>query len=263
MYPETRVAAVGADLIVFDKDGTLVDLHAPWGKWAECVAEILAGHVPPEHLLPRLGWDAASGRVKGETPLAVASLSTLQGVISTWLYEAGLGWSEATATAGRAMAEAERPPAPPICELLPLFRTLTTRGYRLALATTDDREGVEHDLAPLGVLPYLSVIVSGDAGLATKPAPDMVFEACAALGTPPARTVVVGDSRADLLMGRAAGVALTIGVLSGGGTTESLSPLADVLVPMVCSLATAEHLSRNHPSCSPAKSGTHPASVPD
>ncbi len=118
---------------------------------------------------------------------------------------------------------------------------MTARGYRLALATTDDRAGVERDLAPLGVLPYLSVVVSGDAGLATKPAPDMVLEACAAVGTPPARTVVVGDSCADLLMGRAAGVALTVGVLSGGGTTETLLPLADVLVPMVCSLATAEH----------------------
>ncbi len=117
MYPEARVAAVGADLIVFDKDGTLVDLHTPWGKWAECVAEILTGYVLPESLTSRLGWDATSGRVKGETPLAVASLSTLQAVIATWLYEAGLGWSEAMATAGRAMAEAERPPAPPICEL--------------------------------------------------------------------------------------------------------------------------------------------------
>ncbi len=238
MHIGAPLPAVDAELIVFDKDGTLVDLHAPWGTWVESVAAALAAIIPPEHLLSRLGWNATSGRVEGETPLAIASLPTLQAVIATWLSEAGMGWSEAMVTAQRAMLEADRPPAPPICALLPLFEALTARGSRLAVVTTDDLTGVERDLAPLGVLQYLSAIVAGDGALPTKPAPDMVLEACAAVGIPPMRTVVAGDSSADMLMGRAAKVALTIGVLSGSGTTETLSPHADVLVPTVCTLAT-------------------------
>ena len=236
----TKDLMLDADLIVFDKDGTLVDLHTPWGKWAESVAVSLAGFIPSDDLLSRLGWDAASERVETETPLAIASMTTLQVVVATWLYEAGLGWSEAMATSERVLAAAPRPPASPICPLTPLFETLTARGYRIAVVSTDDLAGVQRDLTPLGVLPYVSTIVAGDAALPTKPAPDMVIAACHAVGVSPARTVVVGDSVADMLMGRAAKVALTIGVLSGSGTTEALSPHADMLVPTVCTLAAAE-----------------------
>jgi phosphoglycolate phosphatase len=236
----TKELTLDAELIVFDKDGTLVDLHTPWGQWAESVATGLAGFIPSEDLLSRLGWDATSERVEAETPLAIASLTTLQAVVATWLYEAGLGWSEAMATSERVLAAGPRPPASPICPLTPLFETLSARGYQLAVVSTDDLAGVERDLTPLGVLPYVSTIVAGDAALPTKPARDMVLAACHAVGVSPARTVVVGDSVADMLMGRAAKVALTIGVLSGSGTTEALSPHADMLVPTVCTLAAAE-----------------------
>ena len=143
------------------------------------------------------------------------------------------------ATSERVLSVASRPPASPICPLRPLFESLTSRGYRLAVVSTDDQAGIERDLTPLGVLPYLSTIVAGDAALPTKPAPDMVLAACRAVGVTPARTVVVGDSVADMVMGRSAKVELTIGVLSGSGTTEALSPHADVLVSTVCTLATA------------------------
>ncbi len=238
-YLTTQNLTLDAELIVFDKDGTLVDLHNPWGKWAESVAVSLARIIPSDDLLSRLGWDAASERVEAETPLAIASLTTLQAVVATWLYDAGLGWSEAMATSERALAGAPRPPASPICPLTPLFETLTARGYWLAVVSTDDLAGIERDLIPIGVLPYLSTIVAGDAALPTKPAPDMVLAACRAVGVSPARTVVVGDSVADMVMGRAAKVALTIGVVSGSGTTEALLPHADILVPTVCTLAAA------------------------
>ena len=227
---------VEAELIVFDKDGTLVDLHAPWGPWAESVATSLAAIIPPERFLPRLGWNTNSRRIAPETPLAIASPATLQAVIATWLYEAGLGWSDAMATAGQALSQAERPPAPPICALAPLFETLAARGLKLALVTTDNRAGAEHDLLPLGVLPYLNVIVGGESELATKPAPDMLLAACAAVGVAAARTIMVGDSVADMRMGRAAGAALVVGVLSGASPAAVLAPHADVLLPSVAGL---------------------------
>lgn len=227
---------VEADLVVFDKDGTLVDLHAPWGQWAEAIAASLAPHIPPEQFLCRLGWNASSRRIEPETPLAIASQVTLQAVIATWLYEAGQGWSEAMTTAAQAITHVETPPAPPICPLAPLFQTLAARAFKLGVVTTDERAGVERDLGPHGVLSYLNVIVGADAKVATKPAPDMLLMACAAVAVPPARTIVVGDSVADLLMGRAAGAALVVGVLSGGGTMAHLAPHADVVLPSVADL---------------------------
>lgn len=48
-------------------------------------------------------------------------------------------------------------------------------------------------------------VVGGDAVARSKPAPDMVFEACRRLGVAPAEAVVVGDSCYDEDAARAAG----------------------------------------------------------
>lgn len=226
------------ELIVFDKDGTLVELHAPWGRWAEMVGEALAGLIPPPQFLSRIGWDTATRRIMAETPLAIASAATLQAVIATWLYEAGLGWTAAMSKATAATTETAAPTAPPVCALQPLFAALAARGLKLAVVTSDDRAGVERDLGPHGVLQYLDAIIGGDAGLAAKPAPDMLLAACATAGVAPERAIVVGDSLADMWMGRAAGAGLVIGVLSGAGTAAVLAPHADMLLASVAELVT-------------------------
>jgi phosphoglycolate phosphatase len=67
----------------------------------------------------------------------------------------------------------------------------------------------------------------------------MVLHLCDLAGADPTRTAVVGDSVADLRMGRAAGAALCIGVLSGTSTEAELAPFADLIVPSVDALLSS------------------------
>ena len=97
----------------------------------------------------------------------------------------------------------------------------------------------ERTLEALGVRAEFAAITCADDGIMTKPAPDPVLHICAALGIAPARTAVVGDSPADLLMGRAAGVARSIGVLTGVGDRASLEPFADLVLTSIAELAPA------------------------
>jgi phosphoglycolate phosphatase len=71
-----------------------------------------------------------------------------------------------------------------------------------------------------------------------KPAPDPIFALCQALATTPDRVAVIGDTPADLAMGRAAGVRWVIGVRSGIGTAADLAN-ADVLLGSVSELVDA------------------------
>ena len=51
----------GLDLIVFDKDGTLIDFDAMWGAWAEDLAERLEaalGSPITSELHREIGYDA-------------------------------------------------------------------------------------------------------------------------------------------------------------------------------------------------------------
>jgi phosphoglycolate phosphatase len=60
-------------------------------------------------------------------------------------------------------------------------------------------------LRGLGVADAFGSVVGGDEA-PRKPAADGLLRICAALGVPPARTLLVGDSAVDLATGRAAGV---------------------------------------------------------
>lgn len=223
-------------LVIFDKDGTLVDLHASWGRWFGDVVQLFSAYIAPQELLQRFGWDASTERIRPETPMAIASVDETRSVFATMLYEAGLGWTAATAVAREAMEAIPPVISPPLCPLLPLFERLNTNAVKIAIITSDNHDGVIRDLESLGLLPYIEMIVGGDSGIPIKPSPDAVHAITIRTGIPAERMIVVGDSLADLAMGRAANVALTIGVLSGSGTHEILAPLADVVIDSVCQL---------------------------
>ena len=92
------------------------------------------------------------------------------------------------------------------------------------MATSDDRAPTEATLAGLGVAALVDAIVCADDGLPVKPAPDALLHLCRLLGVDAARTAMIGDSRADVAMGRAAGARLVVGVLSGVGDRDELEP---------------------------------------
>ncbi|MEJ7696907.1 MAG: HAD family hydrolase [Candidatus Limnocylindrales bacterium] len=97
--------------------------------------------------------------------------------------------------------------AHPLTDLRALFLGLRAgRRRRIAVATSDDREPTTRTLAALGVDGLVDAVVCADDGHAGKPAGDMVRHLCTLLGVDPGRAAVVGDSPADMAMGRAGGL---------------------------------------------------------
>jgi phosphoglycolate phosphatase len=54
----------------------------------------------------------------------------------------------------------------------------------------------------------------------------------------PQEIAVIGDNSHDVGMGRAGGAGLTVGVLTGTGTRESLTPMSDICIDSICDLET-------------------------
>jgi phosphoglycolate phosphatase len=169
--------------------------------------------------------------------LAATPMARLRERTRDVLVESGLPAS----AADRALDQAWHAPDPvalarPVADLVGLFRRLQAAGIRIGVATSDDRDPTERTFEALGLIGGIDAIVCADDGVAVKPAPDMVLHLCAVLGIVPARTAVVGDSVADLEMGRRAGAGLVIAVLTGVGETESLARSADLVLPSVADL---------------------------
>jgi phosphoglycolate phosphatase len=230
----------GLDLVVFDKDGTLIEFHAMWSGWAVELADRLeaaTGRPLRASLYASLGYDAATGRAIAGGRLAATPMARLRELTLARLVDDGVE----PVAAERAMAIAWHAPDPvalarPVTDLRALFTTMRGRGMAIAIATTDDREPTERTLAALGVTHLVDATVCADDGIPVKPAGDMVRHLATSLSRSPSRTAVVGDSVADLQMGRAAGAARVYGVLTGVGTVEDLAPLADEVLGSVADL---------------------------
>ena len=233
--------AFDADLVAFDKDGTLIGFDAMWVRLAVAWVQYLAGGKDVaslgEDLYRALGYDPVRGKADPQGPLAIATTGQLQAIVAGTLYRSGLSWPTAEDRAREAFrATAEIPLSDliePAGRVRELFAGLQAAGVRVAVVTTDHRGETEETLHILDVARWVDHIVCGDDGIAVKPAPDMLLAACGRTGVGPERTAVVGDTMGDLLMAERAGAGLRVAVLTGAGNAELLSPHADVLLASI------------------------------
>jgi phosphoglycolate phosphatase-like HAD superfamily hydrolase len=235
--PRLSPALEGVDLIVFDKDGTLIDFHAMWGGWANELGRRLEGATRRPvagDVFAAMGFDPTTGRVRSGAPLAIMTMAEIREVVAAVIRR----WCPSIAAARRSVDEAWFVPDPvatavALTDLPALFGALRDAGKAIAVATTDDRVPTEATLVALGVRQHVAALACGDDGIGVKPDPRMLLAICEAVRVAPQRTAVVGDTVADLTMARAAGSGLAIAVLTGVDRANQLAPLADLVVSSV------------------------------
>jgi phosphoglycolate phosphatase len=216
--------------ILFDKDGTLIDYASTWIPINREVALFAAGgdRDLASELLRVGGQDPASDRIEPGSVLAAGSVNdiaeafaarlagrtphALAAGIEAIFHRGGAQYSRLVPAARQTIAELRR------------------RRFRLGVATNDSIGGLEASLGPHAILDLFDFRAGCDSGFGAKPDPRMVSAFCAAVGVPPEAVAVVGDAPHDLLMGRTAGVALTVGVLGGTSQRQDLEPNADLII---------------------------------
>jgi phosphoglycolate phosphatase len=232
-----QLATFDPALIIFDKDGTLINFHAMWGAWATALAQRLEAatrQALTDALFAALDFDPTAGQIAPHGHLAITPIAGMKKVTLEVLRSAGLSRQAAET----ALASAWHVPDPvalaqPLANLPTLFHALHNHNAKIAVATSDDRAPTQKLLDVLGVAPLVDALICADDGIPIKPAPDMILTICQRLNIPPTRSVMVGDNPDDLKMGRAAGVGLTVGVLSGVGSAKELREHANLLLPSI------------------------------
>lgn len=102
-----------------------------------------------------------------------------------------------------------------------LLSSLTQQGASVGIVSLKPRRAGELELDIIGLRRLIGHSVWGDDVERPKPEPDGVLRAMAELGAHPSSTLVIGDSPADILMGRAAGTR-TAAAMWGGSSRERL-----------------------------------------
>jgi phosphoglycolate phosphatase-like HAD superfamily hydrolase len=194
---KSRIAAhdgAGVRLWLFDFDNTLALLE-PEVDWA-------AGRRELEPFLRDAGVadDLFERFPRGNLPLYAALLARDNGQ-----RPARTLLTRASALIERfELAGVDR--AAPTAAALELLRALAARAIPIAIVTSNSSRTVQRWLRRHQVAETVRTIVGRDSLLPLKPAPDMIERALALCEVPTEAAALAGDSQADLLAARAAGV---------------------------------------------------------
>jgi phosphoglycolate phosphatase len=224
--------------ILFDKDGTLIDYQASWAP-TNLRAGRLAAHGDTElaaRLLTVAGVDPATGYATSDGLLASGNT---EDVAQAWA-QAGAPFGVADLTEQLdTLFQSAVVAAVPVCDLAALFASLTTRGLKLGIASSDSDAAVAATAERFGLDPHLAFLCGYDSGHGAKPGRGMVDGFCRATGLTAETVAVIGDSTHDMHMAAAAGAGLRIAVLTGAGSAETLRPLSHLLLPSIAALEQA------------------------
>lgn len=95
------------------------------------------------------------------------------------------------------------PMKPGVYELLSFLKE---KGVPTALATSTYRDRTDYRMGRTGLTEYFQSITTGDQVVHSKPDPEIYTLACRSLGTDPARTIAIEDSRNGILSAHGAGM---------------------------------------------------------
>lgn len=217
--------------VIFDKDGTLFDFRSSWGRWcAQLLGALATDTAHLVRLAQAIGFEPNTNTFAPDSPVIAGTPHEIAECLAPHLPNMGLAAVEARINALAAQAEMT-----PAVALRPLLQTLRNQGLRLGLATNDTEVPAQAHMAQHGITDMFDMILGCDSGYGAKPAPGMLLAFAAHVGLHPAACVMVGDSRHDLMAGRAAGMR-TVAVLTGVAVADDLADLADVVLPDISSL---------------------------
>ena len=226
---------MNADLIIFDKDGTLIDFDAFWVTISEhAIADILGQlgrtDIPMTEILKTLG--VYDGVTDVQSVLCQGTYAQMSAEIHRALTENGVSIDPSVLTPLVTQAygkHADTGVVKPTGEgLAKTLAALKAQGKRLAVVTTDNEPMTRKCLKALGVEPLFDRIFTDDGKTPTKPDPFCAQALSLEFDVPTDRILMVGDTMTDVAFAKNAGIRMV-------GIAKSERNRA-VLAPHVCAV---------------------------
>jgi phosphoglycolate phosphatase len=241
MSSSVAAAMSAARGVVFDKDGTLIDLDARWVPAFNALIGRLAARCDDltmvDELAESLGIDG--DRLVADGPAAVDTAAQIIDRVVVTLATRGHEVEAATRMVNSIVVDigGALGPVAAIGNLTTSLTALRALGLSVGVATSDDRANTVAELTDLGVADLVDTLRCADDGTPTKPDPRVLTSIADEWSHRAGDLVFVGDSRNDMETARAAGCPFI--ARCDSGRTPTWAADADAVIDSIDRLVPA------------------------
>lgn len=221
--------------ILFDKDGTLIELHSLWSMWFEMVCDEVGRQQPgisysKRELAESVGLDMNRKRISHRGPLAIGTMEDIAIIMAFHLYHRELPWNEAVQTIRQSMAEVHetinwKQLLRPLQGLEAFLEKASESGVKMGVVTSDDTDIAEQHLDLLNINHFFHSVIGSDQIELPKPFPNIGQKACEEMNIHSHQVIVIGDTNGDMNLGKNLNAVASIGIVTG--SDENADHLTD------------------------------------
>ena len=215
--------------ILFDKDGTLFDFNKTWGPWFfDILNELSQGsHKILNELSLLLDYDLKNKVFKFNSPfIAGTEGETVSKIVS---FMPNLKKDKLVKWLSNKSKDVS---GYPVLNLKKTLKELNEMNILMGIATNDNEIGAQNQLKESKIDHFFNYVYGSDSGFGFKPECGMQDEFLRVSKLHPKHVLMVGDSYADIISGKKAGMK-TIGVLTGVLNRHQLEKQADVVLSSI------------------------------
>ena len=232
-------------MVIFDKDGTLVDHTSLFGPWVKRLIENMEDLIPLKtpSIWEHLGYNPSKGSFKGDSLVAKGTNDDIRNGIAEYIVGEGIPSDDLRKKIMDRWIhhDFELEDIVQCADVKNVFQILIDKGIKVCVCTSDDRKPTEKTMKILGVDGLISMCLCGDDENSSKPSPEPIWKLCSEFNIKPSETIMVGDTMADIQAGLNARCAFSVGVLSGGYVQTDLDK-ADLVINNIGELISSLYL---------------------
>lgn len=228
------------DTILFDKDGTIIDLHFFWGKMTElrCKEIIRRFHLDDsvfEILCAFLGYDVNAEKMLSDGITALYSRSKIVEIFKENLSDVGVSVSklelvqifdEVSEIFYKNMIDYTKP----IVAAIDFIKKVRSLGLKLGIVTSDSIVSTNLTLKHFGWSSFFDTVVGRENSTETKESGALTKIALENLNANPKKTLMIGDAPMDFWAAKNANVENSILVTTGQVSKNELSAISPCVI---------------------------------
>lgn len=221
------------DTIIFDKDGTFIDLHYFWGKMTELRAqEIIKRYSLDTNLLSQLclflGYNQATGKMLKDGITALYSRPIIIEIFCKDLNNIGIKITEKEIESifddvNKIFYKNMVKYTKPIDSAIDFIKKIRKLGLKTGIVTSDSKESTLLTLKHFCWENLFDTVIGRESTKETKESGIPVKMALEEINANPKNTIMIGDAPMDYIAAKNAGIEKTILVATGQIETEELN----------------------------------------